>query len=101
MFVALHVYDPCSILWLNVYDTYMVSIHCGHDERVWAEIGSDNLKKLDNLADDIAAVELGKGEGPSEFRQQSEESRQDVRDRKVEDEEVHPRDLGSKRIHIN
>ena len=67
----------------------MKSIDGRHDQGVGAEIGPDALEDLDALADDVAAVELGKGEGPSELRQQSEECSQDVGDGQVQDEEVH------------
>jgi len=76
----------------------MVSIHCSHDQGVRTEVRSDNLKKLDHLADDVAAVKLREGEGPRELRQQGEERRQDVSDWKVQDEEVHPSHLRPKVI---
>lgn len=68
----------------------MITIHSRHDQGIGAEIGADDLKELDDLADDVAAVELGEGEGPSELRQKGEESGQDVGDGEVQDEEVHP-----------
>ena len=67
----------------------MISINGRHDQGVGAEIGPDDLKDLDALADDVAAVELREGERPGELRQESEKRGQDVGDWQVKNEEVH------------
>ena len=68
---------------------YLVSIHGRHDQRVRAEKGPHHLGHLDELAEGVPPVPLGEGESPHDLGEEGQESRQDVCDAQVQDEEVH------------
>ena len=71
-----------------------VPVHRGDAEQEGAEVGPEHLEELDGAAEQVPAMEQGRGQGPGDLRDQRQQGGEQVSHGEVHQEHVHPGDLG-------
>ena len=73
-----------------------VPVYGGDAEQEGAEVGAQHLQELDSAAQQVPAMEQGRGQCPGNLRDQGEQGGEQVSNGEVHQEHVHPGYLGRK-----